>query len=85
MKSPNCLLSKNPPQSLNAGTDHTLNPAFSPLILPQLPQQMVHESTPLQADTHSKHTHTDTRAAFMPTAPTAPTQVTGREGRGQRG
>lgn len=82
MKSPNCLLSKNPPQSLNARTDHTLNPAFSPLILPQLSQQMVHESTPLQADTHSKQTHTDTRAAFMPTAPT---QVTGREGRGERG
>lgn len=38
---PNCLLSKNPPKSFKAGADHSRNPACSPLILPQLSQQMV--------------------------------------------
>lgn len=71
---PNCLLSKNPPKSFEAGADHTLNPAFSSLILPQLSQQMVqppekkpHRNTHLHSisllvNRHTQHTqliHTD--------------------------
>lgn len=54
IKSPNCLLSQESSSIFKAGADHTLNPAFSPLKLPQLSQQMVHASThPPPSNAHS--------------------------------
>lgn len=89
---PNCLLSKNPPKSFEAGADHTLNPAFSSLILPQLSQQMVqppekktHRNTHIHSisllvNRHTQHTYT--HSSFILTALT---QVTGRESRRESG
>lgn len=66
IKSPNCLLSQESSSIFKAGADHTLNPAFSPLKLPQLSQQMVQESThPPPSNAHSQNTHTHTASLLV--------------------